>query len=62
LGVVTFCEIFTKRLVSRVRDNTLALGLVPTGNDIGSLTRLARSDPDFELLLGDFVELGQLVA
>ena len=51
-GVRQFAEILAAKLLRRTTD--APFGFVLSGNDLGSITRLARSDPDFELLVGPY--------
>jgi len=60
MGVIQFTEILAAKLLRRPTD--APFGFVLSGNDLGTITRLARTDPDFELLLGDYVKIRQLVA
>jgi hypothetical protein len=51
-GIRKFTEILAAKLLRRSTD--APYGFVLSGNDLGSMTRLTRTDPDFDLLVGPY--------
>jgi hypothetical protein len=51
-GVRQYAEILSAKLLRRTTD--APFGFVLSGNDLGSITRLARTDPDAEILIGPY--------
>jgi hypothetical protein len=60
VGVRQYAAILAAKLLRRPTD--APFGFVLSGNDLGTITRLARTDPDFDILMGPYVNIRQLVA
>lgn len=58
--VKQYCKIFATQLLLRSRE--APFGVLMAGSEVGTSTRIARFDPDFERMLGHLVKPYQLIA